>query len=126
MVADGFGADDQMAGDFGVFVALGDENQDFALPVAELGEKLRAFSRLYPGKKIHQASSNSRTEDGLAAAHGPHRPDHFIMFGAFEDITSAPGTHGGKNRAVVIKHGHDQDPNVGAGVDDPAGGFDPI
>ena len=62
----------------------------------------------------------------VAAANGPHGPDHFIVFGAFENIASGPGPHGGKNRAIVIKHSHNQDPNMGAGVDDPAGGLNPV
>ena len=43
MVADGFGAEPEALGDFGVGVVLGDELQDFLLALGELGELLGKY-----------------------------------------------------------------------------------
>src|SRR5215210_6430645 len=74
VVADGFGAEVEAFGDLEVLVALGDEVEDLALAVAELGEDLRLGSGTDTGEVVHEPDGDLRAEDGLSVADGPYGP----------------------------------------------------
>src|SRR4051812_21649502 len=63
VVGDGLRAQDEVPGDAGIRPAIGDQGQDLALALGEVGE--RARSRLRVGKSAQDAAGDVRTENGV-------------------------------------------------------------
>ncbi len=77
VVAHGLLAEVKPSGDLGVCLVAGDELQDLALAVGELGEGLSGHIRTRRREIVHEAPGDGRTEDGLAARDGPYGAQNF-------------------------------------------------
>src|SRR5215204_88424 len=124
MVSHRLRTEEKSSGDLGVLVPLGDQVEDLALTVAELGEYLGRGGRAHVCEVAREPNGYLRAKDGFAATDRPYGPDHLFVVRSLEDVTSRSGAHRREDCAVILEHGDDQDLHMRVTLHDCAGGFD--
>src|SRR6516164_105844 len=125
VVADGFGAEEQLAGDVGVAAALGEQRQDLAFAFGQFGE-CGLLPRRGAGEVVQDPLRDGGAEDGFAVGDAADGPFDLLFAGAFEQVAAGAGAHRLEDGGVVVEHGQDQDVDVGAGLGERAGGVDAV
>src|SRR5438270_612601 len=117
VVAHRLGTEHQALRNLNVVTPLGQQSEYFTLALGQFGKRLRWYCRCARWRKVtNQAFRNGRAEDRLAATDGFDGAQRLLLVGPFEQVTTRPGTHGGKDRVVVLVHRHDQNADVRAGM----------
>src|SRR6266511_2735026 len=127
VVADGFGADDEVLRDGGVRPSDGDQVEDFAFAGGQLGEGFGGRGAVgCAGEEVDDPACHGGSEDGLAGGDGADRSDDLVLLSALDEIAGSAGAHGGEHGVVVFEHGQHEDPGGGYGAQDRAGGVDAV
>src|SRR2546421_11991693 len=101
MVAHRFEGQPQLISDLLIAAAARHQRQQFALPLAQFWKDPCWDGGPGCREEAEHAFGNARAEDGLATGDSADRPQDLSLVGAFEDVASGPGAHGGKDRLVV-------------------------
>ena len=107
---------DQPAGDLVVAVPGGDQVQDLAFPVGELGEDLGRVGPARAGEEVHDPPGHGRPVDGLATGHREDRAHDVVAVGTLEQVAVCTGPHGREHRLVVVVHREHHHADRGMGL----------
>ena len=115
MLADGGLGDDELPGDRGVGVALGDEGEDLALARGQRGQRVAAAAQ--------QLADHLGVDDGAAGGHAAQRGDEVLDVGhpVLEQVADAAAVAGveqvgGVAVLDVLAEHDDGQPGVGRGA----------
>ena len=86
-------AENEPLGDRRVAVALGDQVEDLALPLGQLGKRLRWCSGPQRCEEVDQAARDRRAEDRLARPDRANGTQHVVFLGILEDIAARARPH---------------------------------
>ena len=100
-------------GDLGVRPAAGDQLEDLALALGQLGERRGSGRRRRPGEEVHQPPGHARAEDRIAGRHRSDGPDQLGPLGALEQVPAGAGADRREHRLVVVVHRQHEDRDVG-------------
>ena len=102
VVADGLGRQAEGRGDVGVGPPLGDQLEDLALALGELGKRGGVDAGRRPREVGHQPARHAGPEDRLARRHRPDRPEQLGPLGALEQVAARSGPDRLEHRLIVV------------------------
>lgn len=102
MVAHRLQADDQRACDLLVGRAVGQQMENLAFTLGQLGKLGRVGRRRKGGELAAQPTGNLRSEERFAVGGSPNRAQHGLQIRAFQQITARARPDRGQDRCVIL------------------------